>query len=140
MFCGVSGAGKSTLAELWKKRQAAILSDDRIAVRRRDGIIRAYGTPWHGDARVSLAESAPLGAIYFIVQGTENRVLPMSATDIATRLMVRCFPTFYLPTGMEYTLGFITELAGEVPCYELQFTPDDGAIDTVLHHVENRTI
>jgi len=139
VFCGVSGAGKSTLAELWKKRQVAILSDDRIAIRKREGKVWAYGTPWHGDARVSLAEKAPLNVIYFIVQGPENRVLPMSATDIATRLIVRCFPTFYLPAGMDYTLKFITELAEEVPCFELQFTPDEGAIDTVLQHVERQT-
>jgi hypothetical protein len=140
VFCGVSGAGKSTLAELWKTREVKILSDDRISIRKQDGIIWAYGTPWHGDARISLPEKAPLEAIYFIVHGLENKILPLGAADIATRLMVRCFPTFYLKQAMEQTLSFITELAQEVPCYELQFTPDEQAIDTVLSHVENRTL
>jgi hypothetical protein len=139
VFCGVSGAGKSTLAELWKKRRVKILSDDRISLRKKDGRIWAYGTPWHGDARVSLPEEAPLEVIYFIVHGTENRILPLNVAEIATRLVVRCFPTFYLKQGMEYTLNFITELAQETPCYELQFTPDERAIDTVISHVESLT-
>ncbi len=136
VFCGVSGAGKSTLAELWKKREVKLLSDDRISLRRQDGKVWAYGTPWHGDARVSLPEKVPLEAIYFIVHGQANRILPLSASEVTTRLMVRCFPTFYLRLGIEHTLSFIGGLALDVPCYELQFTPDQRAIDEVLNHVE----
>lgn len=138
VFCGVSGAGKSTLAELWKKKQVRILSDDRISIRKKDGKVWAYGTPWHGDARISLPEKAPLDAIYFIVHGKENRILPLTAGDVAIRLMVRCFPTYYLKPVMESTMKFVEELSQEVSCYELQFTPDERAVDEVLSHVENR--
>lgn len=140
VFCGFSGAGKSTLAELWKKTQVKILSDDRIALRRQNGTVWAYGTPWHGDARVSLPEQAPLEAIYFLEQGQENRILPLSAREVAMRLMGRCFSTLYLKQGMEYALRFIDELAQEIPCYELQFTPDERAVNAVLSHVESRTL
>ncbi len=137
VFSGVSGAGKSTMAELWKKKGVKILSDDRISLRRQDGRVWAHGTPWHGDARISLPEKAPVEAIYFIVHGQENRVLPLNTGEAASRFMVRCFPTFYLRRGMEFTLRFIDELAHTVPCYELQFTPDQRAIDEVLNHVES---
>jgi hypothetical protein len=136
VFCGVSGAGKSTLAELWKKQNVKILSDDRISLRRQDGRIWAYGTPWHGDARTHLAAKEPLQAIYFIKHGKENRIVPLSKSDAVTRLLVRCFPTFYIKEGMENTLAFISELADDVPCFELQFTPDQRAIDEVLHHAD----
>ncbi len=138
VFCGISGAGKSTLAELWKKRQVKVLSDDRISLRKQDGRVWAYGTPWHGDARISLPEKAPLEALYFIEHGPENRIRTLSAMEIATRLMVRCFPTFYLHQGMDYTLNFISDFVQEMPCYELQFTPDESVIDEVLNHVERR--
>jgi len=46
------------------------------------------------------------------------------------------FPYFYHMTGMKYTLEFITDFAQTVPCYELQFTPDQRAIDEVLNHVK----
>jgi hypothetical protein len=136
VFCGVSGAGKSTMAELWKKRNVKILSDDRISLRRKNGKVWAYGTPWHGDARVCLAEEAPLEAIYFIVHGKENRILPLSVNDISTRLMVRCFPTFYQRRGLEHSLSFISGIAYDVPCYELRFTPDQRVIEEVLNHAK----
>jgi hypothetical protein len=137
VFSGVSGAGKSTLAELWKKREVKILSDDRISIRKQDRRAWAYGTPWHGDARISLPVKAPLTAIYFIEHGKENRIIPISVNEATKRLMVRCFPTFYLQGGLEYTLSFITELVQEIPCYELQFTPDQRAINEVLNHFDS---
>ncbi len=138
VFCGVSGAGKSTLAQLWKSRGVEILSDDRLSLRKQDGKIWVYGSPWHGDARVSLPEKAPLKVIYFIAHGRENRIVPLSVTEVAIRLLVRCFPTFYLAHGMEYTMGFIAGLAQDLPCYELQFTPRQSVIDEVLDHVGSR--
>ncbi len=138
LFSGVSGAGKSTIANLWKSRNVKVLSDDRLILRKQAGSFWIYGTPWHGDALASLPEKAQLRVIYFLKQARENKFLRLSAKEAATRLMVRCFPTFYFKEGMEYTLGFITEITQEVPCYELQFTPDQGVIDEVIKHVESR--
>jgi hypothetical protein len=135
-FIGVSGSGKSTLAELWKKRDVRILSDDRLILRRKDGGIQMYGTPWHGDARISLAEDIPLHSIYFLKQARENRIVRLSPIEAASRLLVRCFPTFYYLKGMEYTLNFISEVVQEIPCFELQFKPDQQAIDEVLNNLE----
>lgn len=135
-FVGVSGAGKSTIAGLWKKRDVKILSDDRLIFRRKDGAIQMYGTPWHGDARVSLAEDIPLHSLYFIKQAKGNRLVRLNPIDAAARLLVRCFPTFYYTDGMEYTLNFISGVVQDVPCYEMQFTPDQKAIDEVLNNLE----
>jgi len=56
LFAGVSVAGKSTIANLWKQVPgAAILSDDRIIIRKMDSQFWMYGTPWHGDAGVCAA-------------------------------------------------------------------------------------
>lgn len=140
VFCGVSEAGKSTLGELWKRRGVKILSDDRLILRRQDGGIWVHGTPWHGDARISLAEKAPLKALYFIRHGQENQIIPLSHTEVVTRLLVRSFPTFYNLQGMEYTLDFIAELAQEIPCYELGFVPDQSVIDEVLNHIESHML
>lgn len=140
IFSGVSGAGKSTIAELWKKKEVDLLSDDRIVVRRIDGRLLMFGTPWHGDARVSLPRKVPLKAVYFLEQSKETWLFPLDVAESAFRLMVRCFPTYYSKQGMEYTLSFITELAQEIPCYELRFTPDERAIETVLSHVESLTL
>jgi hypothetical protein len=134
-FLGVSGAGKSTMAGLWKARkEARILCDDRLILRRQNGGFWIHGTPWHGDARIAIPGKAPLKSLFFLKQAKANRIVPLKPSDAATRLLVRCFPTFYHMLGMEYTLEFVTDLVGAVPCYELQFTPDQGAVDEVINH------
>ncbi|MBI2859303.1 MAG: hypothetical protein HYX90_09525 [Chloroflexi bacterium] len=135
LFCGSSGAGKSTLANLWKKRNVQVLSDDRLILRKQDGAFYVHGTPWHGDARSSLPLRAPLKAVYFIVHAPENRLVPLKPSDTITRLLVRSFPTFYSQEGMDYTVRLISEIALQVPCFEMGFKPDQSAIDYVLDHV-----
>jgi hypothetical protein len=48
--------------------------------------------------------------------------------DSVTRLFTCTFPAFWDKDGMEFTLGFLDELAGSIPSYELSFLPDKGAI------------
>jgi hypothetical protein len=131
LFVGVSGAGKSTLAELWSKMPVTLLSDDRIIVRRKEGRLRMYGTPWHGDALISSPDSTPVERIYFIQHAPKNYVEELTPADATARLLVRCFPPFYDKAGMEFTLDFLGQIAQEMPCYELGFVPDAGIIDFV---------
>lgn len=132
LFTGVSGAGKSTLANLWKKRAGVpILSDDRVIVRPINDRFWMFGTPWHGDAKTALPQGAPLGNVCLIKHNPENYALPLKASDAASRLMVRCFPTFFDRSGMLYTLGLLGEIAEQVPCYELGFVPDESILDFV---------
>jgi hypothetical protein len=131
LFSGVSGAGKSTMAQLWRDSGALLLSDDRIIVRRENGQFWIYGTPWMGDGRISDPQGAPLTRVYFIEKADHNYLAPLNRMEAAARLLVRCFPPFYDPGSMEYTLELVDRIAGEVPCYELGFVPDTGVVDFV---------
>lgn len=137
MFSGVSGAGKSTIAEVWKKQPVDILSDDRIVARHFDGEICMFGTPWHGDAGVSLPYHAPMKVIYFLEKSKENKIIPLNVKDSAFRLTIRCFPTYYSKQGMENILDIIAAIAQNVPCYELQFAPDERVAELVMNHVRS---
>ena len=132
IFAGKSEAGKSTIANLWKGRgRVTILSDDRIIIRKIDGRFWMYGTPWHGDAKVCSPEKAPLEKIFVLKHAKKNKVKKMSPIDATSRLIVCSFPTFWNKKGMDFTLNFCAELAGQVPCYELGFLPDKGVIDLI---------
>ncbi len=132
LFVGVSGAGKTTTARLWEGAATGIVSDDRVIVREVDGVMRMYGTPWHGEAELSLATSVPLAAVYLLVQANENaiRTLPHAA---AVASLFRCtFPPFYDATAIDFTLGFLERLARAVPVRELHFLRDRSVVDLVL--------
>jgi hypothetical protein len=132
VFAGISGAGKSTLANLWKaRRDVTILSDDRVIIRKVKGDFWVYGTPWHGDAQTSSPAKAPLTRIYFIRHASTNRQQALRRSDTVSRLLVRCFPTFWNASGMAYILQLCHELSMKIPCYELGFLPDSSAIDFI---------
>jgi len=125
LFAGVSGSGKSTISEIWQKDDGAeVLTDERVIIRERDNDLWAFGTPWHGTSEIHKNIGAPIGKIFFIKHGRENRAVLISRTDAANRLMVRCFPTFWNRAGMEFALDFCSRVAGAKDCYELEFVND----------------
>jgi hypothetical protein len=87
LFSGVSGAGKTTMARL-APPDANLLTDEISYVRRCESGYRAYGTPFAGElARAGENLSAPIDTLYFLVQGPENRVEPISSSDAVRALM-----------------------------------------------------
>jgi hypothetical protein len=133
LFAGQSGAGKSTMARLWQKHDGiTILSDDRIILRKLDGKIWMYGTPWHGDAGLACPTRAPLTTIYFLGRGQENGLMPIRRTAAAAGLFACSFPPFYSREGLDFILGFLGEVTKENPCYELRFLPTEKVIDFIL--------
>jgi hypothetical protein len=130
IFTGTSGAGKSTISRLWQdEKDTILLSDERIIVRKTGDRFRMYGTPWLSDARIASPEGVPLERIFFLKHSPENKALSLKAGDAASRLFVRCFPTFWDETCLNFTLDFIGQLAEQIPCYELGFVPDKSILD-----------
>jgi hypothetical protein len=132
VFVGAGGAGKSTIAGVWEDQEdVSILSDDRIIVRQREGHFWVYGTPWPGEGGMCSPEAAPLDRVFLIQQAKENRAVPLSPLDAASRLLVRSFVTFWDAEGMVFTLELLGALSQAVPCYELGFVPDKSVVDFV---------
>ena len=136
LFVGSSQAGKSTTANLWKKeKDATILSDDRIIVRKMENRFWIYGTPWHGNAKVSSPKRAPLGKIFFLKHAKRNSIKKIDLIEAISRLIVCSFPTFWDKEGMEFTLKFCAELAKRVSCYELGFVPDESILNFIRNEI-----
>lgn len=132
LFSGASGAGKSTMAIIWERQDdVEALSDDRVIVRKHGDRFWGYGTPWHGTARMSSPNAAPIDRIFLIHHAEKNSMVPLSPMDAASRLLVRSFPTFWDKQGMEFTLAFLDELAQTVPCYELGFVPNEEIVEII---------
>jgi hypothetical protein len=125
LFLGQSEAGKTTLARLWENESGVVvLSDDRIALRRTDGRLWMYGTPWHGEANFSSPARAPLADVCFLVKGAENRLLQKGVAESIGRFIAASFILFYSREAVDFTMGFLEDVVKAVPCYELHFLPD----------------
>src|SRR3989454_10494216 len=135
LFVGQSGAGKTTMARMWQKAEGAggalILSDDRIILRKIDGTVWMYGTPWHGEAALASPARAPLKGIYLLRHGASNALVPQRRSQAITRLLASSFAPLYSRDALAFTLGFFEQVARAVPCHELSFTPDERVVALV---------
>ena len=133
LLLGTSGAGKSTSARLWSGRPGTtILSDDRIVIRSDHGTPRIYGTPWHGEAGCESPASAPLEAVFILEQAPRNRIIDLPPSAAVAQMMVRAFPAMWDKGGLEFAVGFLSQLTERVPVRRLQFLPEASAVDCVL--------
>lgn len=132
LFVGVSGAGKTTTARLWEGHASGIVSDDRVIVREQDGAMWMFGTPWHGEAELSMASGAPLAGVYLLTQAKETRLVDLDPAEAVARLFRCAFPLFYDAAAIDFTLGFLERLSLTVPVRELQFVPERAVVDLIL--------
>jgi hypothetical protein len=91
-----------------------------------------YGTPWHGEADLSLATRVPLADVYLLEQAPSSEIRALPGAAAVARLFGCAFPPFYDPPSVDYTLGFLERLVNAVPVRELRFTPDRAVVDLVL--------
>jgi hypothetical protein len=132
LLMGHSGAGKSTTARLWSRESGVhILSDDRIVLRKDEGQIRMYGTPWHGDAGIASPDSAILTSIYILQHGIANKISQIPKSVAAAELFARSFVPRHCREGLDFALSFLECVALQVSCRFFQFVPDGSAVEAI---------
>jgi len=136
LFSAPSGTGKSTHTEKWVRLFGArYLNDDKPALRYKDGLWTAYGTPWSGKHDLSRPEKAPLGAVAFLRRGTENsicRLEPQEAIPYYVSQLLRTIPAQL----MQQQLELLGRLLQAVPTYLLTCRNDDEAAFTAKAAME----
>lgn len=130
LLAGNSGHGKSTVARLWKGR-STVLNDDRIVIRYKDRRFWMYGTPWHGEYTKVSPHGVPIEKIFFLHHADRNSVKKCNGAGAASMLLTRSFPPLWDAEGMKFTLDFCSQLVSAVPCYRLNFKPNESIIDFI---------
>jgi hypothetical protein len=120
IFFGPSESGKTTITRLSAGK--LVLSDETIAVRKKNGRFFAYSTPFAGEyGKADANKGAPLGAIFFIIKAKKfghQSVPPIQALgELLSNNLISVFDRVMA----EYVLGALTPLVKTVPCYRLYF-------------------
>jgi hypothetical protein len=124
LFAGVSGAGKTTISRL-APADATLLTDEISYVRKLDDGYVAFGTPFTGElAKLGENISAPIGALYLLAQGHENRIDPVTAAEAGHGLLANML--FFAEDQEMIHCAFraACDFVDHVPVYRLTFVPD----------------
>jgi hypothetical protein len=124
LFAGISGAGKTTIARL-APPHAKLLTDEISYVSRQADQYFAFGTPFFGElARVGENLSAPIGAVYLLDKGTENKIEPVEGSGAARALLENIL--FFAQDAEMVKLVFqaACDFVCRVPICRLTFVPD----------------
>ncbi len=116
LFSAPCGMGKSTHTKLWLAvfgDKAAILNDDKPALRRIGGQWYAYGTPWSGKHDVSINTRVPLGGICILGRGEVNKIEPYGGANAVKDLLEQTL-RLKNPGFMSKLLKLLDELLTEV--------------------------
>jgi hypothetical protein len=129
LFPGRSGAGKSTISRVFQGRGHALLSDDRVVVRKIGGAWYVFGTPWAGEAGIAENRKLPLGGMLFLRQASQGRIEGLAPAEAAERLMPVSSIPWYDGEAVSSLLAFCEALVTNVPAYDIFFTPDPGVVE-----------
>jgi len=135
LFVGHSDAGKSTTMELIRRElgeRVEILCDDRNIVRRWPGGFRVHGTWSHGDVPDVSSASAPLRAIFFLEQSTENEIARLDDRKLIwRRLLATLIRPMVTADWWQKEIDVLEGIVDDVPCYTMRFDKS-GAIVSEL--------
>lgn len=138
VFIGPSGIGKTTQAELWHKTlQADIINGDKVFVRMKEQLPRAYGSPWSGSSPYNANDNAPLKAIILLSQGPSNEIQKLIGLHAFSALLKHTFFPRWDKRCTEHVMQMVDRTLKSVPVYFLSCKPTEEAVHLVRHTVWN---
>lgn len=129
LFTAPRKTGKSTHVQLWLKEfgdRAAILNDDKPALRCVDGVWYAYGTPWSGKTGQNSNLRVPVAGIAVLGRDTTTHIEPYTGSDV-TRFLIE---QTVIPTdsvGWIKLLEMLDTLLKQVPVWKLYCNMEQSA-------------
>lgn len=129
LFSAPCGTGKSTHTSLWLKLfgdRAVMLNDDKPALRLKDGVWYAYGTPWSGKHDINTNIGVPLAGIAMIEQSSVNEI----TRYVGAKAVLNILEQTVRPLGKdmrEKLMDLVVALMTEVPVWKLKCNMDPEA-------------
>ena len=137
LFAAPSQTGKSTQAALWQRYAGArVINGDRVLLRKKGRIWRAYGYPNSGSSEFCQNCTLPLRCIVLLEQGEKNEVwIPTSGERV--RALFSGMAVFRWDTEeLNWAMHLAEALTCETQIVKLRCRPDAEAVSVLRDYLE----
>ena len=132
-FIGHSGAGKSTLArDLREEHGLTVMGEDQIALRKLDGQLMVFGTPWHETPQMCAYGGVPLKKIFFLDRSASQIISRINRSDAVLKLLQTAFYPLYRPEVIGGIMDRLIELSDKVDFFELAYERGSDVLSEIL--------
>jgi radical SAM protein with 4Fe4S-binding SPASM domain len=137
VFVGHSGAGKSTITRMVKEK-ATVLCDDRNIIRKQNGGYSLHGCWSHGEIPLVSSLSAPLAAIFFLIQSEKNQIHRIVDHRDAFRHLTGCVVRpLATADWWNATTRLLEGIAQEVPSFVLEFDKSGAVVPEIQNVLQD---
>ena len=129
IFSAPSGTGKSTHTQMYLKHfgdRAAILNDDKPAIRLIDGEFCASGTPWSGKTDWNINLTVPIAGICMLRRGEVNKIVPHTGSKALFDILEQTLRP-KSADSRDKLISLLTKLIEKVPIWKLECNMDPEA-------------
>jgi hypothetical protein len=122
IFLGFPNSGKTTIAE-FSQKEALVLSDDGIILRKCGNRYKIFGTPYTEIISDDLSMGYPLKKMFFIHKYGNTYTEPLSPAKASALILLHYIPYFrFFPLkSARKVFNLITRICRETPAYTLYF-------------------
>ena len=131
LFAGQCGIGKSTHAALLQSRypQAALINDDKPALRLTEDGWMAYGTPWSGKNGININARHPVKAICLLTTRRDRNYIRPADPVHAIAGILSCTSGRGSAENVKKLAPLIDRLIRDIPIYEMDSLADADAAE-----------
>lgn len=130
VFSGFSGVGKSTMAQLWAdKRQATIINDDRLILRKEQDAWYVYNTPMFYAAA---PQKGKLHTLFFPYHAPANKLELLRGVAALSKLLAHTIHHGHNKAHVQHHMETANSLIGQIPCHQIGVVPTEAVIDYII--------
>ncbi len=111
----------------------AVLDEDRVVLRRLDGQVWAFGTPWHAEPHLCSPRGVPVERIFFLQQADSDAVREIGPAAATTRLLRSSLLPIYDPQGTQSVLNIAGQAAVQTRSFLLGRATDNELLDRLAN-------
>ena len=130
VFSGFSGVGKSTMAKLWEQnKQATVINDDRLILRKIDNDWYVYNTPMFYAAAPQVGK---LHTVFFPHHAPANKMEKLNGVAALSKLLAHTIHHGHNKAHVQHHMDIATQLISQIACHQLGVVPTPEVLDYII--------